>query len=119
MKKIFDEIVYDAKFIQGHTLQPQGYKVFKVFLLLGLMIGFVLILGSRKALVFFGSFFGLGLVLHMLYRINTKRYTQSWLDFKVAEKDGKLEYERIGIYYYLMVVIIGMIAFVLSQVLVT
>jgi hypothetical protein len=33
----------------------------------------------------------------------TKRYTRTWLDFIVSENDGMLEYQRIGIFYYLMV----------------
>jgi len=118
MKKIINEIVYDAKFIKGHTLQPQWYKILKVFLLLGLIIGYYLIFGGIKTLVFFGCFFGLGLVLHVVYRIKTKKFTQSWLDFKVTDNDGQLEYQRIGIYYYLAVAINGIVSFVISQVLI-
>jgi len=118
MNKILEEIAHDAKFIKGHTLQPGWYKVFKAFLLLGLIVGYTLVFGRSKALVFFGSFFGLGLIMHMIYRGNTKKFTQSWLDFKVVEKNGQLEYERIGIYYYLMVIGNGIISFALSQMLV-
>ena len=50
----------------------------------------------------------------MAYRINTKRYTQSWLDLKVEEIDGKLVYQRIGIYYYLAVIFSLVIAFLTS-----
>jgi hypothetical protein len=119
MKKLLEEIKFDADFIKGHTLQPQWYKIFKVFLLLALIVGFVLIFGGLKTLIFFGVFFGLGLVLHMIYRINTKKFTQSWLDFKVEEVGGQLEYQRIGPYYYLIIGANGIIAFVLSRVLVS
>ena len=115
MRKILKEILYDAKFIKGHTLQPQWYKIFKVFLLLGLIVGYTLIFGGQKALIFFGCFFGLSLIMHIVYSINTKKFTQSWLDFKVEEKDGQLEYQRIGVYYYSLVAVFVITAFALSQ----
>lgn len=115
MKKILNEIVYDANFIKGHTLQPQWYKILKVFLLLGLIVGYYLIFGGIKTLVFFGCFFGLGLVLHVVYRIKTKKFTQSWMDFKVSDNQGQLEYQRIGIYYYLAVATMGVISLLISQ----
>ena len=118
MKKILNEIVYDTKFIKGHTLQPQWYKILKVFLLLGLIVGYYLIFGGIKTLVFFGCFLGLGLGLHMVYRIKTNKFTQSWLDFKVSENNGQLEYQRIGNYYYLAVVTNGIVSFVISRLLV-
>jgi len=57
MKRILNEIGYDAKFIQGHTLQPHWYKILKVFLLTGLIVGYYLIFGEIKTVVFFGCFF--------------------------------------------------------------
>ena len=54
----------------------------------------------------------------MVYRIKTKKFTQSWLDFKISENEGQLEYQRIGIYYYLAVAINGIVSFVVSQLLV-
>ena len=114
MKKILDEIMYDAKFIKGHTLQPQWYKILKVFLLLGLVIGCYQIFGGYKMLVFFGCFFGLSLVVHMIYRSKTFKFTESWLDFKVKEVNGVLQYERIGVYYYLIIVINLFVSFLIS-----
>ncbi len=119
MKKFLEEVKFDAAFIKGHTLQPQWYKVLKVFLILGFLVGYFMLFGSAKTLIFCGVFFGLSLILHMAYRINTKKYTQSWLDFKVEEKDGQLTYHRIGVYYYLIVAANGIIAFALSQILVS
>ena len=119
MKKFINEILYDAKFIKGHTLQPQWYKILEVFLLLGLIVGYYLIFGGIRTLVFFGCFFGLSLVVHMVYRIKTNKFTQSWLDFRISDNNGQLEYQRIGIYYYLAVAINGVISLLISQLLVS
>ena len=118
MKKILSEIKYDADFIRGHTLQPQWYKILKVFLLLGLLGGYLALFGGWKTLIFFGVFFGLSTGLHMVYRVKTRRYTQSWRDFVVNENEtGERSYQRIGVYYYLIVIINLVAAFVLSQIL--
>ena len=114
-----NEILYDAKFIKGHTLQPQWYRILKVFLLLGLIGGYYLIFGGIRTLVFFGCFFGLSLVVHMVYRIKTNKFTQSWLDFRVSDNSGQLEYQRIGVYYYLVVATNGVISLLISQLLVS
>ena len=115
MKKLLEEIKFDAKFIKGHTLQPKWYKILKVFFIFGFLAGFFYLFGGKKTLLFCGLFFSLSLIVHMVYRTNTKKYTQSWLDFKVTDNDGQLEYQRIGIYYYLAVVINGTVSFVISQ----
>ena len=114
MKKILNEIIYDAEFIKGHTLQPGWYKVLKVFLILGFLTGFFFLFGGHKLLVFCLIFFSCALIIHFLYLTMTKRYTRSWLDFKIAEIDGNLEYQRIGIYYYLMVIASLALAVVVS-----
>jgi hypothetical protein len=49
----------------------------------------------------------------MAYRINTKKYTQSWLDFEVVEENGNELPKRIGIYYYIAVftnLVLGLLA---------
>jgi hypothetical protein len=115
MRKLFQGIKYDAQFIRDHELQPGWYKVLKVFLLIGMIAGYFLIYGLSKTLIFLGSFFGLGLILHMIYRIKTEKFTRSWLDFKVMDIDGKLKYDRIGFYYYSAVIINGLISYILSQ----
>lgn len=117
MKKYKDEAIYDAKFIKGHTLQPAWFKVLKVFILIAVIGGYVFFWGWVKAVVFIAVFFLLSLVVHFTYRIKTKKYTQSWLDFKVKEVDGKLVYERIGIYYYCAIIVNAAIAFAVSQML--
>ena len=118
MKKLWSEIKYDADFIRGHTLQPHWYKVLKVFLLLGLVGGYTALFGGRRTLIFCGVFFGLAFMLHMLYRIKTQKFSQSWLDFVVLDDgQGNLSYQRIGKYYYLAVLSFLVLAVVLSQVL--
>jgi len=117
MKKIWSEIKYDAEFIRGHTLQPQWYKVLKIFLLVGALGGYYAFFGWRKTLILCGIFFGLSLLLHMTYRIKTRRFTQSWLDFVVVEEDGQLHYQPIGKFYYSVVIVNLVLGVFLSQVL--
>jgi hypothetical protein len=117
MSKIMKEIKFDAEFIRNHELQPGWYKIFKVFLVLGLMVGYFLLFGGIKTLVFFGCFFGLSLVVHLIYRIKTNTFSQTWLDFIVEEKDGSARPSRIGAYYYSAVVINLLISFLVSQLL--
>jgi len=115
MNKIFSEIKYDLEFLQGHTLQPRWYKILKVFLVLGFLGAYTWLFGGAKTLLFSGVFFGLSLVVHFLYRVKTGKYTRSWLDFRVREENGKFTYQRIGIFYYLMVASNMVIAVLLSQ----
>ena len=115
MQKFIRSIRYDARFIRDHELQPGWYKIFKVVLLLGMIVGYFLIYGLSKTLIFLGCFFGLGLVVHMVYRIKTEKFTKSWLDFQVMEIDGRLKYDRIGFYYYSAVIVNGLISYILSQ----
>lgn len=115
MKKILSEIQYDAEFIKGHTLQPGWYKVLKVFLVLGMMGGYFVLFGGRKTLLFAGTFLALSLLVHMVYRVNTRKFTRSWLDFMVTEKDGQLFYQQIGKFYYLAILFNLFAAILLSQ----
>ena len=103
MSKLLKEIKDDASFIKSHTLQPQWYKILKVFLILGFLGVHLFFYGSLKTLIFSGLFFILSILVHMLYRVKTEKFTISWLDFIVTEKNGELEYERIGIYYYSLI----------------
>ena len=96
-------------------MQPRWYKIFKVFLILGFLIGYSVLCGFDKTLVFSGVFFSLGLLMHMVYRINTKKFTQSWLDFEVVEENGEEIPRRIGIYYYLAVFTNLVIGILVSQ----
>jgi hypothetical protein len=115
LKKIWSEVKYDAEFIRGHTLQPQWYKILKVFLLLGSLVGYYALFGGRKTLIFCGVFFGLATLLHLIYRIKTRKFTRSWLDFVVTEEDGQLHYQPIGKFYYTVVLLCLLAAILLSQ----
>ena len=115
MAKILEEILYDLRFVKGHTVQPKWYKALKSFLLIGFLVCYWLFFGWRVTLVFCLVFFALALGVHMLYRVKTKRFTQTWLDFKVIEVDGKPQPVSIGIYYYTSVITAGLIAFLISQ----
>jgi len=100
MPNPFKEIRDDASFIKSHTLQPQWYKILKALMILGYLGAHFFFYGLRKTLIFSGLFFMLSFLVHLLYRVKTEKFTVSWLDFNVTEKNGQLEYERISIYYY-------------------
>jgi hypothetical protein len=99
MKKTIEEIADDMEYIKGHELQPKWFKIAKIFILLGAIGGYNYLFGWRKTLVFVLIFLLLSTVVHYRYRIKTKRFTKSWLDFQVREENGKIVTERIGKYY--------------------
>ncbi len=116
MKRILDEIKYDAEFIRGHTLQPQWYKILKIFIILGILGGYYALFGGWKTLLFCGIFLGSSFLVHMIYRIKTNRFTQSWLDFVVIDDgSGHRSYQRIGRYFYFAVSLNFLLAVLLSQ----
>jgi hypothetical protein len=100
MSKLINELKYDLTFLRSHTLQPEWFKVLKVFLMVGFLGGYGLLFGWVRTFIFGLIFFGLMLGVHFLYRARTRRYTQSWLDFSVYEEDGERKYKRIGTFYY-------------------
>jgi len=104
MTKLFKEIKDDANFIKSHTLQPKWYKmwykIFKVFMVLGFLAGHLFLFGPRKTIVFSGVFFSLSLLVHLVYRVNTKKWTQGWLDFVVIEESGEPRPIGIGKYSF-------------------
>lgn len=102
-------------FIRGHTLQPQWYKILKVFLLLAGLAGYSFFFGWKRTLIFSLIFFGLASLVHLTYRAKTQKFTRSWLDFEVTEQEGRLQYRPIGKYYYLAVISSLLLAFLLSQ----
>jgi hypothetical protein len=114
--KLIKEILDDLRFIRGHRLQPQWYKIFKVFMIIGFLAGYYYLFGSQKTIIFLGVFFLLGFAVHMIYRIMTKKWKQSWLDFKVEEQEGEIVPVGIGKFYYMAVAINLMIAVLISQV---
>ena len=117
MTKLLNEVKGAAQFIKGHTLQPKWFKAVKIFILLGFMAGYVLLFGWRKTIIFLVCFLPLMLLVHLAYRINTHKFTQSWLDFVVVEEDGQLKYQRIGKYYYSAILINVLLSILVSHLL--
>jgi len=113
--KLLKGIQDDANFIKTHTLQPKWYKILKVFILLGFLTGYWILFGFRKTILFFAVFILLSLLVHLLYRFKTHKWTRSWLDFVVVEEEGGSKPKRIGIFYYLFVTVNAIIALVISQ----
>ena len=117
MSKLVEEIKYDLAFLKSHTLQPKWYKVVKVFILLGFLGGFLWFFGFVKTALFLGIFLLLMLIVHFTYRIKTRKYTQSWLDFTVPMDLSAKTPPRIGKYYYPAILINAAIALLVSQML--
>jgi hypothetical protein len=114
MRNLLKEIRYDMIFVRGHTLQPAWFKVLKIYILLGLLAGSLLIFGSRRTLVFFGVFLLLSLIVHLLYRAKTRKFTQSWMDFRVDDEAGVKVFRPIGKLYYSAVLLNAILAVLVS-----
>ena len=117
MTKLIKEIKYDLSYLKSHTLQPKWFKILKVFILLGVVIGYYFLFGLIATILFFVTFFSLMLIVHFTYRIKTKRYTTSWLDFVVIRDGKESKTKRIGKYYYSAVIVSAIISLIVSQVL--
>ncbi len=118
MIKLINEIKYDLNFIRTHTLQPQWYKVFKVFMILAFIIGYYFVFGLLKTIVLFTLFFILSFIVHMVYRVKTNRFSRSWLDFVVVEEENQIRAESIGRFYYMAIILNIIISLLISQVLI-
>jgi hypothetical protein len=117
MAKLLDEIKTDLSFISSHTLQPQWYKILKVFILVGVFAGYYLLFGWIKTAIFFTIFFALSLIVHLVYRAKTRKWKQSWLDFTVVEEDNGIKPKSIGKVYYSAIILNTIISLVASQLL--
>ena len=117
MTNLLDEIKYDLNFLKSHTLQPKWFKIIKVFILLGVLVGYYFLFGLPATILFFVTFIFLMLIVHFTYRIKTNKYTTSWLDFVVIKDGRELKTKRIGKYYYSAVIVSSIIALIVSQVL--
>ena len=115
MKNLLDEFAYDADFLIGHKLQPAWFKVVKVFILTAVIAGFVFFFGWKQAAVFAAVFLILMLIVHMVYRAGTRKFTRNWLDFIVVGVPEKKIKPGIGLAYYASIVINATIAFLLSR----
>ena len=117
MEKILNEIKYDLEFLRSHTLQPKWFKILKVFILLGVFIGYYSLFGLPATILFIATFVILMLVVHFTYRKKTNKYTTSWLDFVVIEEGKEMKPKRIGKYYYPAIAVNTVISVIVSQVL--
>ena len=117
MSKLLEDIKVDLRFIRSHTLQPRWYKVLKLFILLGFLLGYYAWFGWLKSLLFFASFICLSFLVHMLYRTKTDTWKRSWLDFVVVEENNEIKAKSIGKYYYSAVVFNALLSIAISQVL--
>ncbi|MFH1524865.1 MAG: hypothetical protein ABIF04_07845 [Chloroflexota bacterium] len=117
MGKLSDEIKVDLDFLKSHTLQPKWYKVLKVFILLGFLLGYYFLFGWAKTILFFACFVLFSIVIHYIYRFKTNKYTQSWLDF-VVEQNGETKPKKFGKFYYPALVISAALSFFVSQALI-
>jgi hypothetical protein len=114
MKHIVNEISYDLKFLQGHRLQPAWFKVLKIFILTAVIAGFVWLFGWRRAAVFAAVFFALMLIVHLVYRVQTHKFTRNWLDFIVVEDPARRRKPGIGAFYYASILLNALTAFLVS-----
>jgi hypothetical protein len=108
-------LVYDARFVRGHRLQPGWYKALKVVILLAAVGAYLVLFGPTRTAVFVAVFLALSLVLHLVYRAGTHRFTATWLDFRVEERDGTMTPVSIGRVYYSAIAVFALIAFAASQ----
>jgi len=117
MRKLLNEIKYDLSFLKSHTLQPKWYKILKVFILFGFLLVSYFYFGYTRTIIFFAVFILLSTIVHLIYRVKTNKWTQSWLDFVVVTEKDVLKTKRIGIYYYLAVLINVILSLIISQLL--
>ena len=117
MTRLINEIKHDLSFIKSHTLQPQWYRVLKIFLILGFLLGYYALFGKLKTLLFFAAFVFLSFLVHLIYRFKTNKWTRSWLDFVVIEEDNEIKAESIGKFYYMAIVANAILSLIISQLL--
>ena len=115
MTNLLDEIKVDVDFVRSHALQPKWYKALKVVILVGFLAGYGYLFGLARMAAFLVSFLLLSLAVHLIYRAKTQRWQHSWLDFVVAEENGKIVAKSIGRYYYAAVVLNAILSLVISQ----
>ena len=116
MARLLREIKDDLGFIKSHSLQPQWYKVLKVFIIAGFLAGYYYLFGLVKTVVFFAAFLSLSLLVHLIYRAKTNKWRQSWLDFVVAESDNEVKATSIGKFYYLAIALSTLLSVIISQI---
>ena len=68
MSNLLEEIKLDVNFVKSHSLQPKWYKVLKVVMLAGFVVGYGYLFGLARTAVFLVSFLLLSLAVHLTYR---------------------------------------------------
>lgn len=117
MSNLLNEIKHDLNFLKSHTLQPKWFKMLKVFILIGFLVVYYFLVGLKAMILFLITFFSLMLVVHLIYRLRTNKFTTNWLDFNVINDHEEQNKNRIGKYYYPAIIVNVIIAFIISQVL--
>lgn len=117
MTNLREELKVDVAFVRSHSLQPGWYKILKVAIVAGFVAAYGCLFGPARTAVFLAGFLLLSLLVHLLYRAGTHRWQRSWLDFVVAEENGKLVAKSVGRYYYAAVVLNAFLSVLVSQVL--
>jgi len=115
MSKLLEEIQYDLNFIKSHTMQPQWYKVIKVFILVGFLLGYYSLSGFTKTVIFFAVFIFLMFLVHLTYRIKTNKFQRSWLDFIVVVSAEGVKAKSIGKFYYAAIILSVLCSIIISQ----
>lgn len=115
MSRLLQEIKDDLVFIKSHTLQPQWYKVLKIFILVGFLAGYYHLFGFIKTMIFFAVFMFLMLLVHLVYRFKTDKFQKSWLDFIVVKTDEGVKAKSIGKFYYAAIILNALCSVMVSQ----
>ena len=115
MTRLVDEIKYDLNFVKSHSLQPKWFKVLKIFILVGFLLGYNYLFGFVKTILFFAIFVFLSVIVHLIYRAKTNRWTTSWLDFVVVAGGGEIKFKRIGRFYYSAIIVNAILSLAISQ----
>src|SRR3989304_3220963 len=104
MSRLLEGLKIDLKFIGSHSLQPRWYKLLKVLLLVGFLVGYGLLFGLRRTIIFLATFLLLSSLVHFLYRAKTNTWRRSWLDFVVVEENGGGQGPARGVFFSFLVV---------------
>jgi hypothetical protein len=115
MGRVLGALLFDVRFVRGHGLQPGWYKVAKVLILVAAVGAYLILFGPTKTALFAGVFVLLMLVVHLVYRAGTARFTRTWLDFRVEERDGRIVPVSIGAVYYSAVAASALAGVAVSQ----
>lgn len=117
MTRLLQEIKDDLNFIISHSLQPQWYKVLKIFILVGFLAGYYYRFGFMKTVIFFAVFMFLMLLVHLVYRFKTDKFQKSWLDFVAVKTNEGAKAESIGKFYYAAIILNALCSAIISQLL--